>query len=410
MQSTQSAIPDHVPAELIDPDFPMVRGKYTEENPYQRIIPEACEGPDVIYVPDMAHSPKGPVGSWVLRRFKDIQAVYMDTEHFSSKDFSGIAKMIGENWSLLPAEFDPPEHAFYRQLLNPMFSPGAMAKMDDVVAKSARATIDEFGLKDKTECEFIHDFAFPFPVGVILDLLGLPRERMRDFQSWANMIIESGELETVKKGILNSTQYLREVMAERKNNLGDDLLSFAIKAEVDGRKLNEEELLGYAFNFFLGGLDTVTAHTGNIVRHLATNLDDQRYLRENPDKIKAAVEEFMRAYAAVTTYRTCKKEVVINGITMKPGDKVALVTTLAGRDRDVFDEPHTVKLDRNPRHMSFATGPHTCLGLHLARRELRIAIEEIFKVIPEFHLKSDASIRSQTGVIVQPRTLPLVWG
>ena len=224
------------------------------------------------------------------------------------------------------------------------------------------------------------------------------------------MIIESGEIASVKEGIINSTNYLREVMAERKANPGDDLLSFAIKAEIDGRKLNDDETLGYAFNFFLGGLDTVTAHIGNIVRHLATNLDDQRYLRENPEKIKDAVEEFMRAYAAVTTYRTCKKETVLNGVTIKPGDKVALVTTLAGRDRDQFDDPHSVKLDRKPRHMSFATGPHTCLGLHLARRELRIALEEVFKVIPEFHIKPGTTIKSQAGVIIQPRSLELVWG
>src|SRR5690606_11435814 len=172
----------------------------------------------------------------------------------------------------------------------------------------------------------------------------------------------------------------------------------------------DDELMGYAFNFYLGGLDTVTAHTANFVRHLATHPDQQRYLRENPAQIRTAVEEFMRAFAAVTTYRTCSKETRIRGVTIKPGDRVAMITTLAGRDGQVYDDPHSVRLDRNPRHVSFAVGPHHCLGVHLARRELRIALEETFKAIPEFRLDPDVPIESQAGVIIQPRNLPLVWG
>ncbi|MDY0069522.1 MAG: cytochrome P450 [Porticoccaceae bacterium] len=399
-------IPDHVPPHLIEPDFPLVSGHFTLENPFDRIVPEACEGPDIVYVPNMMHG--GRAHSWVLRRHDDIQAVYHDVEHFSNRDFSALGKLIGETWDLVPAEQDAPQHTFYRQLLNPIFSPGAMARMDDVVRKAAQDCLA--GIEGRTSCDYIHDFAFPFPVGVVLDLMDLPRARMREFQEWEMMIIQSGDLDTIKRGIKSIADYLRGVIEERKANPGSDLISIAITAEVNGRRMNDDELMGYAFNFYLGGLDTVTAHTANFVRHLATHPDQQRYLRENPAQIRTAVEEFMRAFAAVTTYRTCSKETRIRGVTIKPGDRVAMITTLAGRDGQVYDDPHSVRLDRNPRHLSFAVGPHHCLGVHLARRELRIALEETFKAIPEFRLDPDVPIESQAGVIIQPRNLPLVWG
>jgi len=117
----------------------------------------------------------------------------------------------------------------------------------------------------------------------------------------------------------------------------------------------------------------------------------------------------MRGFAAVTTYRICIKETSVRGVTIKPGDKVAMCTTLAGRDAQEFDQPHEIRLDRGPSHVSFATGPHHCLGVHLARRELRVALEELLETIPEFSLAPDAAIDTQLGGITQPRTLPLIW-
>lgn len=397
-------IPDHVPEALIDRDFALVMGRYSEENPFDRIVPEACEGPDVFFAPD---SVPGGGHSWVLRRFEDIKAAYNDTEHFSNKGFSGLSKLIGESWDLVPAEQDAPEHTHYRRMLNPVFAPGSMAKMDSTVRVAAQESLEN--IRHKTECDFIEDFAFPFPVGVVLGLMDLPKERLEDFMAWESMLLHSGKLPVMQEGVRNVANYLREVIAERKLNPGDDLISHAIKSDVNGRKMTDEELLGYAFNFYIGGLDTVTANLGNFVRHLAINVDQQRELRENPAKIRQAVEEFLRVFAAVTTYRVCVKETTIKGVTIKPGDKVAMVTTLAGRDGSEFENPHLVDINRNPRHVSFAIGPHNCLGVHLARRELRIALEEVLAGIPEFRLKPGVTINSQVGGIIQARNLPLIW-
>ncbi|MAT50757.1 MAG: cytochrome [Porticoccaceae bacterium] len=398
-------IPNHVPEALVETDFPLVGHNVTEENPFDRIVQEACEGPDIVYVPNMV---PGGGHAWVLRRYEDLREVYYDVEHFSNKGFASLAKLIDEDWSLVPAEQDAPEHTFYRQLLNPVFAPGSMAKMEGLVRKAATDTLEN--VRGKTQSDFLEDFTFPFPVGVVLDLMDLPRERMKEFQEWENMILQNGgDFDLMRQGIRNVADYLRGVIAERKDNPGDDLIGFAIKAEVNGRKLTDKELLGYAFNFYIGGLDTVTTNTSNILRYLATHQEEQRYLRENPDQIRVAIEEFLRIFAAVTTYRVCIKERTIKGVTIKPGDKVAMCTTLAGRDATVYDDPHEVRLDRNPTHMTFATGPHHCLGVHLARRELRVALEEVFKAIPQFRLDTDKPIKSQAGVIIQPQSLPLRW-
>jgi cytochrome P450 len=116
----------------------------------------------------------------------------------------------------------------------------------------------------------------------------------------------------------------------------------------------------------------------------------------------------MRAYAAVTTFRTCKKETTIKGVKIMPGDKVAMSTTLAGRDPDEYERPNEVILDRKPKHISFAYGPHLCVGMHLARREMRIAIEEFLRLVPDFRIKPGHTVRCHLGMI-EPVDLPLVW-
>ncbi|MCC6482136.1 MAG: cytochrome P450, partial [Sphingomonadaceae bacterium] len=195
---------------------------------------------------------------------------------------------------------------------------------------------------------------------------------------------------------------------DRRKAPRDDIISYALGVEVEGRKLNDDELVGFSFNLFIGGLDTVSTNMGLQFLHLARNPQDQQYLRDNPKEIPHAIDEMMRAYAAVTTFRTCTKETEFGGVKMMPGDKVAVHTTLAGRDPEEFPEPGEVRLGRNPRHVSFGFGPHMCVGMHLAKREMRIAIEEFVQRIPQFSVKPGHEVEYHLGMI-QPVTLPLVW-
>ena len=199
------------------------------------------------------------------------------------------------------------------------------------------------------------------------------------------------------------------MLAERQANPGDDLISHMIKTPIQGREATYNELMGYFFNLFIGGLDTVTASLSNMFRYLAEHPVEQQYLRENPDKIPAAVEELMRAFSPVTTYRTVTQEIEISGVRMLPGDKVAVSTTLSNRDHLAFDDPHAVSFDRKAaQHVAFGHGIHFCLGVHLAKRELRIAVAEMLAAFSDIRLQPGVAIRSQVGGIVQPTNLPLI--
>jgi cytochrome P450 len=402
-QSRQSP-PSHVPPDLVR-DFPLVLGKSTREDPYKRIIPDIHRNlPEVFFSLDAY---PGGTPAWILRRAEDLRKVYNDTTNFTSAHFSPFAGLIGEQWNLLPAETDPPLHGKYRSVLNPLFAPKKMQAMEANVRAAARRCIDK--LKERAGCEFMQEFAFPFPVSVFLDLIDLPQERMSEFQSWEYALLHVPDMKVVSDAVRNVVGYLREVMAERRRNPGDDFISYGIKAEIDGRRFTDDELIGYCFNLFIGGLDTVSSNIILQFRHLAENPEHQARLRSDPAMIPAAVEEFLRAYAAVTTFRTCVKETQIRGITIKPGDKVAMSTTLANRDPQEFDAPDEVRLERQPAHISFAYGPHRCIGSHLARREMVIAMEEFLGAIPAFRLEPGVEIETHLGGIIQPNVLPLVW-
>jgi cytochrome P450 len=281
-----------------------------------------------------------------------------------------------------------------------------MAKLEDKIRQYAAEYIEAF--RARGECEYMSEFAFEFPIKVFLELMGLPLERAPEFLQWEYGLLHEHDMAKVAEATRLVVGYLRSVIAERKANPTNDALGYAVQGQVEGRPLNDDELVGFAFNLFIGGLDTVSTNMGLQTLHLAQNIEHQRYLRENPDRIPRAIEELMRAYAAVTTFRTVTKPTEFKGIKMMPGDKVAMMTTLAARDPEEFENPSEVRLDRTPRHVSFGFGVHTCIGMHLARRELRIAHEEMLARLPEFSIKPGHTIRRWLGMI-QPVELPLVW-
>lgn len=396
--------PAHVPEALVR-DYPIRYGTTIDENPFERIIPAIhAEMPEIFYAMD-AYPGGSP--AWILRRAEDMRAVYFDTEHFSNKDFAPFAKLVGESWSSLPAETDPPMHALYRAFVNPLFAPKAMVLLEDRIRGYARDYLAT--LAPRGGCEFMNDFAFEFPIKVFLELMGLPIELAPTFLTWEMDLLHNNDLGAIAAATRNVVDYLRGEIARCKTKPGNDLISYGVTAQIDGRGLTDDELVGFTFNLFIGGLDTVSTNMAWQFRHLAEHQDDQARLRANPALINDAIGEMMRAYGAVTTYRTCAKAITVNGVTFQPGDKIAMATPLAGRDPMEFEAPNDVRLDRHPRHLSFGYGPHLCVGMHLARREMRIALEEFLAGVPPFRLDPDQPCQTRLGGIIQPATLPLIW-
>jgi cytochrome P450 len=403
MNTGPAVRPAHVPEHLVR-DYPILMGAITDEHPFETMIPALHKNPEIFY---SMHAYPGMAPAWIVRRTEDLRAIYFDTEHYSNKDFAPFAKLIRESWNLLPAETDPPMHALYRIFVNPIFTPVAIAKLETRIRQYAREYVE--GFKARRHCEFMADFAFEFPIKVFLELMGLPLELTPQFTAWEMDLLHCGDLGRIAQATQNVVDYLRGEIAVRQANPTDDLLSYGVKARIQGRALTDDELVGFAFNLFIGGLDTVSTNMGWQFRHLAEHPDHQEALRANPAMIPDAIEELMRAYGAVTTFRTCVKQTAIRGVTFMPGDKIAMSTALAGRDPAEFDRPNEVILNRKPRHVSFAYGPHLCVGMHLARREMRIAMEEFLAAIPAFRIAEGETLRSHLGGIIQPVTLPLVW-
>jgi cytochrome P450 len=395
-------IPAHVPQELVRP-FPYILGAMTKAKPHS-FLKEIHDGPEVFWAEGCF---LGVRGAWVPRRAEDLQRIYHDTEHYTSRGFEPFAELIGETWYFVPAELDPPKHSVMRAAINPLFTPKRMAALEDKIRAYAREAIATFWKCGS--CEFMSEFAYEFPVKVFMEMMGLPQSGVKQFLAWEHGFIHEHDIEKIKDATRAVVGYLREQIEDRRGNPRDDFITFGVQAEVEGRKFDDNELVGFCVNLFLGGLDTVSSTMGMQFLHLAERPDHQALLRSKPELIPDAIEEMMRAYATVATSRECIKEDKIAGVTVKPGDKVHMATFLATHDPAAYANPEDVILDRKPRHVGFGYGPHLCLGMHLARREMRIAMEEILAGLPEFSLKPGAELNYHLAHTIQPVELPLVW-
>jgi len=374
------------------------------ENPYETIIPEIHQGPAVFYADNIMFEQPG----WVLRRMADIRSAYSDPEHFTSASNSGFPDLIGEAWDLIPSELDPPYHTSVRRKIDPFFSPSRMFALEGRVRERARGLIDKF--RDRGECEFIRDFAMPFPISIFLDLVDMPQDQLVRFYELEQDMING-------TSVPQRTAALREIRAiilaeidRKRKNPGDDLISLSLTLEVDGKRWTDNQIFAFAFTLYLAGLDTVTSNLGLHLYHLATRGDHQAQMRgQSAQQNVPAIEELMRAYAAVSTNRICKKEIVIAGERIMPGDFVIMATPLASRDPEAYEDPQEIRFDRKPAHITLGFSHHRCLGRHLARRELQIAIDEFLGAIPQFQIEPGYKTPFFLSNIIHIEELPLTW-
>lgn len=398
------SIPDHVPPELAV-DWPLSNVAPTVEDPFDILVPRIHEGPRAIYA---RHAHNMGHAAWVFRRAEDVRALFMDPTRFSSAGNTQISWIFGEDWELIPIEIDPPLHLRYRRLLQPMFTASRMALLEQRVRDAARHFADRFA--DSGECDFVEAFAEPFPVSVFLSMVGLPLAEMERFLEYEKDFMHNPSLDAKSRAMLAIKQVLEDAFAERRRKPGDDILSMLLVADIDGRKLTHAELMATAITFYLGGLDTVTATIGWMFRHLAQQPQDQVALRDQPDLRPSGVDELARAYAPVGTNRTAVCDFDFAGVHIRKGDHVLASTTLANRDPEAFVRPNDVVLDRQPnRHLTFATGPHNCIGIHLARRELVAAVDEVLPRLRNFRIKPGAQVDWHLGAVLGLNSLPLIW-
>jgi cytochrome P450 len=203
--------------------------------------------------------------------------------------------------------------------------------------------------------------------------------------------------------------FLREFIEQVRREPRSELGSAIVHGQIDGRPLTEEEIIGTMFFLWVGGLDTVAATTSLMFRRLALQPELQQQLRDRPELIPEAIEEFMRVQPLVNSARLIKEDHEIRGVKVRKGDWIQCYNAAGNFDPEEFDNPREVRLDRTPnRHFTLAGGPHRCLGSHLARRELRIALGEFLRRVPPFRLKPGADLTVFPGLIAAPH-VPVVW-
>jgi cytochrome P450 len=346
-------------------------------------------------------------GTWVFTHAADIRAVLQDADTFRSGGNRPFAKALGENWVLIPIDLDAPEHNRMRGFMNPLFSPKRVAAMAPEIELRARDLI--VPIQGRSECAFIEAFARPFPVSIFLELLGLPIGDMARFVEWVELIIHSQGASQLE-GMRQLRDYLRDVIDARRRDPKDDLISHAVTGTIDGAPLTYDEIMGMCVMLFMGGLDTVTSELSFLFRHLADNPDQQAMLRANPEAIPTAVEELLRIYPIITTSRITSRDVEIDGAVIRKGENIACPMASAARDPAEVENADVVDLARSPnRHAAFGFGPHRCIGSHLARRELIVAIEQWLAMLPPFRIKPGAEITAQGAGVVTLTSLPLIF-
>jgi cytochrome P450 len=396
-------VPDHVPAELV------VRLDHHNDAAAKAdpvgFMDEIREQHRVVYSPVYE-------GFWAVTRYEDQRAVFQQHELFSSAPV-GIPGGPGYGGhKLLPIELDPPVHTKYRGLINPVFAPKRIRAMEENSRAVANELIDTILASGKTEIDFITDYAEQFPTRIFVGLMGLPYERYKEFLQWNNALLHSGQigdgLTAKREAGQQINEYLIGLIQERAKDPGDDIVSILLASEVDGEKLDHDEVLRAVFLLFMAGLDTVTAAHGWIFSWLARNPEHRARLTADESVIPGAIEELIRVHSFVNDARTVREDTEFAGVQMRKGDRVMLHGGAANRDPREFPNPLEVDFDRSPnRHIAFAAGPHRCVGSHLARLELRISMEEWHRRIPDYTITDEAAIRMHCGGVAGLDSLPL---
>jgi cytochrome P450 len=350
----------------------------------------------------------------LVSRSEDIDHVLRSPQIFSSR-FGESMGGLGNDRPMIPLQVDPPEHKKYRVLLDPYFAPRRMAKLESDVAALVNQLIDTF--VDRGSCEFTSEFAVPLPCTVFLRSLGLPLEHLDFFLGVKDGIIRaSGEMhldrqiEARQNAGRDCYAYFEEALDRLEREPVEGLLCDLLNAEVQGERLTREEILDICYLLIIAGLDTVTDSLCCFFAHLAQHPAHRQQIVGDASMVPAAVEELLRWESPVSAVlRVAAEDTEINGCPVNAGDTVMLFVGAANTDAVAVEGAGQVDFERAVnRHHAFGGGIHRCLGSHLARLELRVALREWHRRIPDYHIEPGANL-VWTPMLRAVHEMPLIF-
>jgi cytochrome P450 len=358
---------------------------------------------------DMGGIPREGVRQFVALGYDAVQQVLLDGQTFSS---SGYASSMGLVMGHSILEMDEPEHRAYRSLIQQAFTLKAMERWErDIVAPIIHRMIDAF--VERGSADLVREFAFPFPIHVIAAMLGLPEEDLPVFHRRAVELI--GIASNIERGFAASQalrDYFATVLEARRREPREDVISDLARAELDGQRLTDEEIFAFLRLLLPAGAETTYRSSSNLLFGLLTARDQLDALRADRSLMRAAIEEGLRWEPPLTGIaRTAMRDVEVAGVQVPAGSPINVCMGAANRDPARFVDPDRFDLFRDTKpHMAFATGPHTCLGLHLARMETRCALNALFDRLPDLRLDPAAEDVHITGLTFRaPRALPVLF-
>jgi len=355
---------------------------------------------------------------WTLSRYDDVLDALQSPDRF----ISGKGVMVGappiEGDADQPAGVpllittDRPRHTQLRSLVSRAFTPRRIARLEPRVRAIARTLLD--GVEGRREFDLVHEFSGPLPTIVIAELLGVPAEDQKWFKEKSTAVAEFDPTrpptDPEELGpALELGRYLAEVLEQRRREPRDDLLSALLAAEIEGERLSEPELIGFAFLLLVGGNETTTNLISNAAIQLDRHRDQRRLLLEDPARIPTAVEEFLRYDSPVQGLgRTTTAPVTLHGVTIPAGDQVLLLFGSANHDERRIADPERFDVLRDPNpHLAFGFGAHFCLGANLARLEARVAFEELLARLPDYRMTQSRVERTCSGPVRGALSLPI---
>ena len=398
--------PAHVPADSVrEIDMYALDGL---ENGFHEAWMKVQEpdGPDLVWTPLTG-------GHWVATNGEVIREVYSDPARFSNEVIF-LPRAAGEQYQMVPTRMDPPEHTPYRKAIDKGLNLAQMRKAEDGVRAVAAELIDSFA--DRGECDFAAEFAQIFPVKVFMTLAGLPMEDVPLLLRFAHQMNrpQGDTLEEMAEvlGAANRgfDEYVDPIVRVRRGGSGDDLITVVVNGEVDGKPIEHEKAVAMVSLLLFAGLDTVVNFLNFFMIHLARNPEIVDEMRDDPVRLMRGVEELFRRFPVVSDARMVTGDFEYRGITLKYGDLILLPTVLHGLDAKQNADPWKLDLSRRaPSHSTFGGGPHRCAGMHLARMEVIVTLQEWLKRIPEFKLRNDANPTYFSGIVAAVKNVPLVW-
>jgi cytochrome P450 len=374
-----------------------VRDPYPELAETRRTEPVQCVGGG-------GDSPQ----MFVVYRHDDVAHVLGDGATFSSSVLAEVMGPVMGDRIILG--MDEPEHRRHRSLVSTAFTQKVLARWE---VELVRQVVDELidGFVDRGRAELVREYTFLFPVQVIAGVLGLPREDFPQFQVWTSGIISAHA--AWERGLEASAAmktYLAAALEERRTAPRDDLISDLAVAELDGERLDDEEIFSFLRLLLPAGAETTFRSSGNLIYALLTHTHQLDALRADRSLMPQAIEEALRwEPPLLITSRVCARDTELRGVAIPAGSHVTVMLGAANRDESRYPDPDRFDIFRDPKqHISFGHGPHTCLGMHLARMETRVAVGALLDRLPDLRLdpgNDDPHIHGQ--IFRSPTSLPV---